>query len=102
MGRLDDLLCSRNARPPKTLARANATSWEIACETSVGRAGEKYLPVGGLVRKSRAVEDQSATIPEEIASELGGIIYMDYGRPICAIKAGLATSFSYQPPSATG
>ena len=41
---------------------------------SEGRAGEKYLPVGGRVRKLRAVEDQSAPIPEEIASELGGPI----------------------------
>jgi hypothetical protein len=55
----DDLLCSRNARPRKALARADGTSWEIACEASGGRAGEKYLPVGGRVRKSRAVEDQS-------------------------------------------
>jgi hypothetical protein len=31
------------------------------------------VPVGGRVRKSRAVEDQSAPIPEEITSELGGI-----------------------------
>jgi hypothetical protein len=37
---------------------------------SEGRAGEKYLPVGGRVRKLCAVEDQSAPIPEEIASEL--------------------------------
>ena len=32
------------------------------------------VPVGGRVRKLRAVEDPSAPIPEEIASELGGII----------------------------
>ena len=40
---------------------------------SEGRAGEKCLPVGGRVKKLRAVEDQSAPIPEEITSELGGI-----------------------------
>jgi hypothetical protein len=34
------------------------------------------VPVGGRVRKPRAVEDQSAPIPEEIASELGGSIYI--------------------------
>ncbi len=55
----DDLLCSHNARSPKTLARANGTSWEIACEASGGRAGEKYLPVGGLgekvVRSGRSI-----------------------------------------------
>ena len=33
------------------------------------------VPVGGRVRKPRAVEDQSAPIPKEITSELGGIIY---------------------------
>ena len=33
-------------------------------------AGEKCLPVGGRVRKLRAVEDQSASIPEERKSEL--------------------------------
>ena len=31
---------------------------------SEGGAGEKCLPVGGRVRKLRAVEDQSAPIPE--------------------------------------
>jgi hypothetical protein len=51
------------ARPGKSIAKQ-----------SEGRAGEKYLPVGGRVRKLRAVEDQSAPIPEEIKSELGGII----------------------------
>ena len=30
------------------------------------------VPLGGRVRKLRAVEDQSAPIPEEITSELGG------------------------------
>jgi hypothetical protein len=41
--------------------------------------------VGGRVRKPRAVEDQSAPIPEEIASELGGII-----RTIKALSARCA------------
>ena len=36
--------------------------------------GEKYLPSGGWVRKLRAVEDQSAPIPEERMSKLGGVI----------------------------
>jgi len=48
---------------------------------SEGRAGKKYLPVGGWVRKSRAMEDQSAPIPEEITSELGGIICNLVRRP---------------------
>ena len=60
----DDLLCSRNARSRKTLAWANGTSRETDCEAIGGRAGEKCLPLGGRVRKSRAVEDQSASIPE--------------------------------------
>jgi hypothetical protein len=33
--------------------------------------GEKYLPVGGRVRKLRAVGDQSAPIHEEETSKLG-------------------------------
>jgi hypothetical protein len=48
---------------------------------SEGRAGEKCLPVGGRVKKLRAVEDQSASIPEEITSELGGIICSLVRRP---------------------
>jgi len=48
---------------------------------SEGRAGEKYLPVGGRVRKLRAVEDQSAPIPEKITSEIGRIICSLVRRP---------------------
>jgi hypothetical protein len=51
-----------------------ASPGKSIAKQSEGRAGEKYLPVGGRVRKLRAVEDQSAPIPEEITSELGGII----------------------------
>ena len=43
------------ARPGKSIAKQ-----------SEGWVGEKYLPVGGRVRKLRAVEDQSAPIPEEL------------------------------------
>jgi hypothetical protein len=46
---------------------------------SPGLMARLGVPVGGRVRKLRAVEDQSATIPEEITSELGGSIYMDGG-----------------------
>ena len=52
------------ARPGKSIAKQ-----------SEGRAGEKYLPVGGRVRKPRAVEDQSAPIPREITSKLGKILF---------------------------
>ncbi len=54
----DDLLCSRNARPPKALARDMA---------------HLGVPVGGWVRKLRAVEDHSApSLKREQASKLGG------------------------------
>ena len=49
-----------------------ARSGKSIAKQSEGGAGEKYLPVGGRVRKLRAVEDQSAPIPGEIASDLGG------------------------------
>jgi hypothetical protein len=41
-----------------------------------GWVGEKYLPVDGRVRKLRAVEDQSAPIPRERTSKLGGNMYI--------------------------
>jgi hypothetical protein len=44
------------------------------------------VPVGGRVRKLRAVEDQSAPIPEEITSELGGIILIEDGRSMRAVE----------------
>ncbi len=46
------------ARPGKSIAKQ-----------SEGRAGGEYLPVGGRVRRLRAVEDQSAPIPKEQASD---------------------------------
>ena len=52
----DDLLCSRNARPQKTLAWASGTSRRAS-----GWAGEK------VARR----EDQSAPVPEEITGKLG-------------------------------
>ena len=53
------------------------------------------VPVGGRVRKLRAVEDQSAPIPEEIASELGGIILTDKSveRSMRAVKDSLAAPY---------
>jgi hypothetical protein len=39
---------------------------------SLGLLARLGVPVGGRVRKLRAVEDQSAPIPEEVTSELGG------------------------------
>ena len=62
----DDLLCSRNARSKKPLARGKGTSRRAS---------------GGRVRKLRAVEGPSASIPEEVTSELGGIISSLVQRP---------------------
>jgi hypothetical protein len=41
---------------------------------SLGLMARLGVPVGGRVRKLRAVEDQSAPIPEEKTSELGRMI----------------------------
>jgi hypothetical protein len=53
------------------------------------------VPVGGRVRKLRAVEDQSVSIPEEITSELGGIIRTDKSveRSMRAVKDSLAAPY---------
>ena len=51
------------ARPGKSIAKQ-----------SEGRAGEKYLPVGGRVRKLRAVGDRLARPFKSDTSELGGSI----------------------------
>jgi len=51
-----------------------ARPWKSIVKQSEGRAGEKYLPVGGRARKLRIVEDQSAPIPDERTNKLGGII----------------------------
>src|SRR6185295_4788878 len=53
------------ARPGKSIAKQ-----------SEGRVGKKCLPVGGRVRTLRAVEDQSAPLPEETTSELGRSMYI--------------------------
>ena len=58
---------------------------------SPGLMARLGVTVGGRVRKLRAVEDQSAPIPEERTSELGGIILMDDGCRMRAVKASLAT-----------
>ena len=43
---------------------------------SLGLMARLGVPVGGRVRMLRAVEDQSAPIPKEISSKLGGSIYI--------------------------
>jgi hypothetical protein len=50
------------------------------------------VPVGGRVKKLRAVEDQSAPIPREVTSELGGIYWMDGDRSMRAVKGSLGHS----------
>jgi hypothetical protein len=47
----------------------------LAKQAGVGRV-KNICQWVGWVRKSRAVEDESAPIPEERTSELGGIILM--------------------------
>src|SRR6267142_2271251 len=45
---------------------------------SPGLMARLGVPVGGRVRKHRAVEDQSAPIPEERTSELGGTYFLKW------------------------
>ena len=46
---------------------------------SPGLTARLGVPMGGRVRKLRAVEDQSAPIPEEITSKLGGSYFYGEG-----------------------
>ena len=43
---------------------------------SEGWEGSGQVPLGGRVRKLRAVEDQSAPIPKEITSKIGRRMYV--------------------------
>ena len=43
---------------------------------SLGLLARPGVPVGGRVRKLHAVEDQSASIPGERTSKLGGSMYI--------------------------
>ena len=47
-------------------------------------------------RWTRAVEAQSAPIPEKELASLEGLFLMDDGRPMRAMKASLAIPCSYQ------
>ena len=62
------LLCSRNAHDRNVLVGLMARLGKSIAKQSEGWVGEKYLSVGGRVRRLRAVEDQSAPIPEEKTS----------------------------------
>ena len=56
----------------KPLARGKTQSWMNGCQAAGGWVGEKSAEgwAGGMLR---AVEDQSALIPQEMTSKLGGI-----------------------------
>ena len=72
-------------------------------DTLGGRAGEKYLPVGGRVRKLRAVEDQSALVPEDFISVAHGTDLA--GHPLhgsCLSRVGIGSlSGGVTKPSAS-
>ena len=57
---------------------------------SLGLRARLGVPLGGRVRKLRAVEDQSAPIPEELMGELGGITrsFVRYTRRRPRARAG--------------
>ena len=89
----DDLLCSRTRGIRRPSPGLTARPGKSIAKQLEGRAGEKYLPVGGRVRKLRAVEDQSAPIPGEIMSKLGGIyFYGECARSTRAVKGNLGHS----------
>ena len=50
---------------------------------SLGLMARLGVPVGGRVRKLRAVEDHSVSIPKEVTSKLGGGICTLARRPQC-------------------
>ena len=53
---------------------------------SPGLMARLGVPVGGRVKKLRAVEDHSAPIPEEVTSELGGSIREHYRNVLARVK----------------
>ncbi len=59
------------ARPGKSIAKQ-----------SEGRAGEKHLPVGGRVRKFRAVGDHLARPQEKRVEECGAVAF--FQKPVKA------------------
>jgi len=79
-------LCSQNAHNKNVLVRCaqlmatlatpltrDEEDWKALAPWLMARLGG---PVGGRVRKLRAVEDQSAPIPRERTSKLGGNMYI--------------------------
>ena len=79
-------LCSFDARSKgqslaTPLTRNDDEGAENGTWPSPGIMARLGVPVGGRVRKLRAVEDQSAPIPEEKTSELGRIICSLTRRP---------------------
>ena len=75
-------------------ARSKGQSWPLPWievwrtgRPSLGLRARLGVPVGGRVRKPCAVEDQSAPIPEEIRSKLGGIALATLGCSGMGFKA---------------
>ena len=67
---------------------------ESIAKQSEGRVGEKCLPVGGRMRKLRAAEDQSASVPEETTSKLDRIIEM--GDECCTLVRVVAHMLCFE------
>jgi len=59
---------------------------------SPGLMARLGVPVGGRVRKLRAVEDQSAPITKERTSKLGRINWIEGARSMRAVKGSLGHS----------
>jgi hypothetical protein len=51
------------------------------------------MPVGGRVKKLRAVEDPSAPIPEETTSELGESMYIECSFDMCMRIGSTGSAF---------
>jgi hypothetical protein len=102
LGRESVMLREGNRKPsPGLMARLGKS----IAKQSEGRAGKKYLPVGGRVRKLRAVEDQSVSVPEEITGKLGRGVARQLAWSPCsqslhgeAVVARYAQWRPHQPP----
>jgi hypothetical protein len=80
-------LCSRSARPRKGLARRPQSKAPHALAWLV-------IELEEMVRKPRALEDQSATIPEEVTSELGENIIIRARKGQGRAKGGWVRKFA--------
>jgi hypothetical protein len=60
---------------------------------SPGLMARSGMPVGGRVKKLRAVEDPSAPIPEETTSELGESMYIECSFDMCMRIGSTGSAF---------